>query len=653
MTILTVGTDKGFATLAGAIAASSAGDTIQVDAGTYTDDFATITHDLTIQGIGGMAKLLAVAAPPNGKAILTINANVTLDHLEFAGAVVPDGNGAGIRYEGGNLVITNSWFHDNQDGLLAASSVNGTITIDHSEFNNNGTGTGQTHNLYVNDIAKLTITNSYFHDVATGHEIKSRARETVITGNRIIDGSALGASYSIDLPDGGASTITGNTIEKGPLAPNRTFIHLGGERFPSYANTSLLVSGNIFVSHTAGPPTVLRNDSSVGGLNAPATMSGNSFWGITESQLAIGSATMAGNFFPGGAAPLPDLSHPFAEPPACFCTGTRLATAAGPVAVENLLPGDEVITAFGPARVVRWVGTRSLDCRRHPRPWDVLPVCVAAGAFSSGVPSRDLFLTPDHALFVDGVLIPVRYLLNGATIRQEEAGEVAYYHVEVQDARGDAAHSVLLAEGLPAESYLDTGNRNAFANGGGAALLHPDFARPDFARPDFAHTVWQNSAVAPLVLSGPVLRAVRRRLALRATAIGHALTSDTGLSLEVDGKQLPRLAGTGPATFLLPYGAQTARLHSRSFVPAHVIADSTDHRRLGVGVTRLRLDDRTVDLGTLGEGWHAPEVGHRWTDGAGRIVLDGARRVQIEIGLDGLYWQHPVTAVKERHAIAA
>ena len=643
MTILTVGSGKGFATLADAIAASSAGDTIQIDAGTYTDDFATITHDLTIQGIGGMAKLLAVASPPNGKAILTINANVTIDHLEFAGAVVPDGNGAGIRYEGGDLVITNSWFHDNENGLLSAPSIDGTITIDHSEFSNNGTGTGKTHNIYVGDIAKLTITNSYFHDVNGGHEIKSRARETVISSNRIIDGSTLGASYSIDLPNGGASIITGNTIEKGPLAPNRTFIHLGGELSPSYANTSLLVSGNIFVNHTAGAPTVLRNNSLVGGTNAPATLSDNSFWGITEGQLAIGSATLSGNLFPAGAAPVADLSNPFVSAHACFCTGTRLATPNGPVAVEDLVPGDEVITAFGPARVVRWIGTRSLDCRRHPRPWDVLPVCVTAGAFGPGIPSRDLFLSPDHALFVDGALIPVRYLLNGATIRQDEAGAVTYFHVETQDAQGDATHTILLAEDLPVESYLDTGNRAAFTNGGGATPLHPDFAR----------AVWQLGAVAPLVLSGPALHVVRRRLALRATVMGHLLTSDPGLSLEVDGKQVPRLPGTGPATFLLPHDARIARLHSRSFVPAHVSTDSMDHRRLGVGVTRMRLDDRTVDLATLGEGWHALEVGHLWTDGDGQIMLNGARRIRIDVGLPGLYWDHPSITETRRHAIRA
>jgi hypothetical protein len=74
-------------------------------------------------------------------------------------------------------------------------------------------------------------------------------------------------------------------------------------------------------------------------------------------------------------------------------------------------------------------------------------------------------------------------------------------------------------------------------------------------------------------------------------------------------------------------------------VPAHVIAGSDDHRPLGVGVTRLALDGRALDLATLGEGWHGAEAGHRWTDGAGRIALDGARRVEIEAGVPGLYWE--------------
>ena len=628
MATLTVGAGKTYATLSAAIGASAAGDTILIDAGTYTDDFAYIGHDLTIQGVGGLAKLQAVSAPPNGKAILTTNANVTIDHLEFTGARVADNNGAGIRYEGGSLAITRSWFHHNQNGILAASAPGGTISIDHSEFDHNGNSDGYTHNTYVNDIARLTIANSYFHAPQGGHEIKSRARETIVTNNRIQDGPDSVANYSIDLPNGGAATITGNVIEKGAQAQNRTFVHLGGELFPSYGNTSLTLTGNVFINNaTGGPPTVLRNDSSVGGANAPATIGGNTFWNISADQVALGSATVGSNTFGTGAPPALDLSSPIST--ACFRAGTRLATPDGPVAVEDLDPGDEVLSAFGARLAVRWIGHRTLECRRHPRPQEVMPVRIEAGAFRPGAPMRDLWLSPDHALFLDGALVPVRYLLNGATILQEEAEEVTYFHVEVQDGTGAACHSVLLAEGLPAESYLDTGNRRAFANGGGEMQLHPDFA----------HDIWKRAGIAPLVTEGAKLRAVRHRLAIRAIAMGHRLVNNPCLTLEVDGRVVPQLPGEGPAVFLLPPGAQSALLHSRIFVPAHVIAGSDDHRPLGVGVTRLVLDGRAVELATLGDGWHPGEGSHRWTDGAGRIPLAGTRRVEIEAAVPGLYWE--------------
>jgi hypothetical protein len=104
--------------------------------------------------------------------------------------------------------------------------------------------------------------------------------------------------------------------------------------------------------------------------------------------------------------------------------------------------------------------------------------------------------------------------------------------------------------------------------------------------------------------------------------------------------------------FLLPHGAQEGRLRSRVFVPAHVIAGSDDHRSLGIGVTRLLIDGRAVALTALGEGWHAAEAGHRWTDGAGRIVLAGARRVEIEVGMPGLYWERATPALPSRPAVA-
>src|SRR3954447_24797483 len=103
MTTLTVGVGQQYKTLASAIGASHDGDVLKVQAGTYTNDFAEITHKITIEAMGGMAKLVATGAIPNGKAILITDTDVKLDHIEFAGATVKDGNGAGIRYQGGNL----------------------------------------------------------------------------------------------------------------------------------------------------------------------------------------------------------------------------------------------------------------------------------------------------------------------------------------------------------------------------------------------------------------------------------------------------------------------------------------------------------------------------------------------------------------------
>jgi hypothetical protein len=115
---------------------------------------------------------------------------------------------------------------------------------------------------------------------------------------------------------------------------------------------------------------------------------------------------------------------------------------------------------------------------------------------------RDLLLSPDHALFIDDVLIPVRHLVNGSTVAQIACREVTYYHIELR------RHDVLLAEGLPAESYLEAGAREAFAECDGAIRLHADFA-PTVDR--FA-MLWETEGYAPLVVAGSALERVRRRL---------------------------------------------------------------------------------------------------------------------------------------------
>src|SRR4051812_7327265 len=125
MATLTVGAGQQFQTMAAAVAASNAGDTIQVQAGTYKNDWANIDHALTIVGVGGYATFTSDQDIPNGKGTLVVNANLTISNCEFSGARVGDVNGAGIRWESGNLTVDNCYFHDNQEGILAGGNPTG------------------------------------------------------------------------------------------------------------------------------------------------------------------------------------------------------------------------------------------------------------------------------------------------------------------------------------------------------------------------------------------------------------------------------------------------------------------------------------------------------------------------------------------------
>jgi collagen type I alpha len=187
--------------------------------------------------------------------------------------------------------------------------------------------------------------------------------------------------------------------------------------------------------------------------------------------------------------------------PPCFAAGTHITTSEGAKPVEQLAVGDIVRTTLSrkPQRIV-WIGHRRVDCTRHPKPQQVWPVRISVGAFGRNLPARDLYLSPDHAVYADGVLIPVKYLANNETIAQVPCDTVTYYHVEL------AQHDVILAENLPTESYLDTGDRGNFENGGVPMTLHPDFAS----------RVWEAEGCAPLVVTGPEIEAVRRRVNAKA-----------------------------------------------------------------------------------------------------------------------------------------
>src|SRR5690348_4866035 len=116
MTVRTVGPGQQYSTLAAAVAAAQSGDDIQVQAGTYTNDFPGHVQNITIEGVGGMVKMVATQQPPNGKAMFVTDGNVTLKNIEVTGVSVADENGAAVRYQSGNLTVDHAYFHDNQEG---------------------------------------------------------------------------------------------------------------------------------------------------------------------------------------------------------------------------------------------------------------------------------------------------------------------------------------------------------------------------------------------------------------------------------------------------------------------------------------------------------------------------------------------------------
>jgi len=225
------------------------GDTVEIEAATYEADAAVWRqNDLTLRGVGGRAVLRADGANAEGKAIWVIKGSrTTVENIEFIGATVPDANGAGIRQEGTGLIIRSCYFHHNQNGILAGQNPMSEIVVESSEFADNGTGDGYTHNIYIGTVKSFTLQYSYVHHVRVGHNVKSRAVVTRILYNRIMDEKTGNGSYQIDLPNGGRSYIIGNLIQKGPAAENAAFVSYGAEGITHSVN-QLFVVNNSFVN---------------------------------------------------------------------------------------------------------------------------------------------------------------------------------------------------------------------------------------------------------------------------------------------------------------------------------------------------------------------------------------------------------------------
>jgi hypothetical protein len=225
------------------------GDTVDIDAGTYSDCATWNKNNLLLRGVGGMAHIKDVVC--SGKGIWNFNGNnITMEYIEFSGAANPSLNGAGIRGQGGSFTVRRCYFHDNENGILCNDPISGTsdVLIEYSEFGSNGNGDGYSHNMYIGTMKNFTLRYCYTHHAKIGHEIKSRAQNNYILYNRISDEASGTASRSIDLPNGGLAVIIGNLIEQGPNSDNSNIIGYGLEGLSNPAPQSVYLVNNTIVN---------------------------------------------------------------------------------------------------------------------------------------------------------------------------------------------------------------------------------------------------------------------------------------------------------------------------------------------------------------------------------------------------------------------
>lgn len=389
---------------------------------------------------------------------------------------------------------------------LISLSLTGNTTTTYTTGNWNNSDTLQLNILSSGTViadgagVNVNITSLVGGGVGTSATIEAINGANVTINTGLLSASALstytyvvgaGSTFTVDAAAISVGLISGATVDFTGAAGTGTFIFNPG-----------LLALNITT-----PPNVVNiqpgDKIEVAGSTA-VTQSGNTITftapGLLGSTITLGSYTI-----PAGVTYTYNSSTSTLTFTSCFLRGTLIRTPEGDQPVEELRVGDLVVTHKGVSEI-RWVGRRRIDPKAIDKPRDTLPVRIMAGAIAENVPERDLFISPDHCMFMEESLIPAKFLVNGITITQETMLDpFEYYHIELEQ------HSIILAEGAQTETYLDLGGRMSF--------LEPGVLRFGSIETSIART-W-NDWCYPPVYAGAVLEKARHALTTRAEEMGY------------------------------------------------------------------------------------------------------------------------------------
>ena len=450
---------------------------------------------------------------------------------------------------------------------------------------------------------------------------------TMSGGTSLINSGSINGTFAIS-----GGTITIGSSAKVTTASNST-LSLSGGAVATVLNTGALTvqiaAGSKLVTNTAELQNLTINGSAQGFTIDITDLDPKTIISVDLQSSRMIIYTTNGTIVINGSIPGYKLSSDGSSGliiSVCFAKGTLILTPSGKRPVETIGTGDTVVTDRGVQTVI-WAGSRKITLR-GAQPDEAFLVRIRRNAFGAGEPLRDLLVTPEHCVFVQNSLVPVRMLVNGGSIFYDRTiREYTYYHLEVEN------HALLYAENLRAESYYRGTNSLLFGTHGGSNTEPP------------------RERAYPLMVERPVVEKIWRELTERAGQLGYIFQQEQPapqapfVLTTPNGRIIARTEQNGPyAVFMIPSDIDHVYITTQTSRPDQAIGPYVDDRRdLGVLIGQVKITDRG-DTRRLDDhltspllgGWSALENSHiRWTTTSGLLPLpqdhDAPRMLKLEI----------------------